>query len=87
MSAYTRTTGKKILVQRKVFAGSRHTFMCVQAVPVSRVLKPLPCDHCRKEIQCGSFVLRERMWGYYRTTCENCAEFIPVDSLLDTMAA
>lgn len=81
MSAYTRTTGKKALVQRKVWA-STGTVTCVQALPVSKVLAPLPCDHCRKEIPRGQLVIRERVSDYYRTTCERCAEILPVETLL-----
>lgn len=82
MSAYTRTTGKKALVQRKAYVSGVGTVTCVQALPISKVLAPLPCDACQIDIPRGEVVVRERIGQWWYTRCGRCVEILPVEKLL-----
>lgn len=84
-SAYTRTTHKKALVLRTLWgsAGERSAHVKgLTVVPVSKVLRELPCDKCHREIGRGEYVLRERDWHGFRTTCDLCANWTLVEELL-----
>jgi hypothetical protein len=88
-AAYTRKTGKKVLVPRSKSVPYRSTYAVesvrvdtLVAVPVSKVLRPVKCDVCRKPTKKGSLVLREPVWDYFRTTCQTCAKWVSVDDLL-----
>lgn len=84
MSAYTRKTGKKALVLRTLWGGGGGHSVHVTgltAVPVSKVLRELPCDRCGREIERGEYVLRERDVYGFRTTCDLCSEWIAADEL------
>jgi len=85
MSAYTRTTRKKALVLRELWGSSEGrsaTVSGITAVPVSKVLRELPCDRCKRAIERGELVLRERKGDYFVTTCDLCAEWIFTEELL-----
>lgn len=94
MSAYTRTTKKVALVPRTASVPYRSTYgvgsvgvPTLVAVPVFKVLRPIECDACRKTQDKGSFVLRERRWDYFRTTCMHCAQPVLPSALWNPDAA
>lgn len=80
--AYTRATGKKVLVTRTLFGERGDSFGGLKAVPVSRVLREHNCDRCEREIERGELVLRERYdWGF-ASRCDLCADWILLEDLL-----
>ena len=83
--AYTRTTGKKALVLRELWGSTGTRSVVVRgltAVPVSKVLRELPCYKCGREIERCELVLRERDAYGFRTTCDLCADWISAEELL-----
>jgi len=81
-SAYTRTTKKSVLVLRRLWGEPSISVNALTVVPVSKVLRELPCDVCHRDIERGELVLRERRGDYFITTCDLCAKWTLLEDLL-----